>query len=72
MDEVTWFDNRPWQVGTPLDAYPTITDFTIEPAPDVPAMFGVHMQWISPTHGILSDFHWWDHLDKPGSTEALP
>lgn len=67
MDEVTWFDNRPWRAGTPLDAYPTITDFTVEPAPDVPAMFGVRMQWVSPTHGILSVFPWWDHLDKPGS-----
>lgn len=67
VSELTRFDNRPWQTETPLDAYPTIADFTVEAAPDVPAMFGVQMRWVSPTHGILSEFPWWDHLDKPGS-----
>jgi len=67
VNELTWFDNRPWREGTPLDAYPTIADFTVEPAPDVPAMFGVQMWWVSSTRGILSVFPWWDHLELPGS-----
>ena len=67
MDEAVWFDNGPWREGTPLDAYPIIADFTVEPAPDVPAMFGVQMRWVSPTHGILSVFPWWDHLEWSGN-----
>jgi hypothetical protein len=67
VTDLPWFDNRPWRAGTPLDAYATIADFTVVPAPDVPPMFGVQMQWISPTRGILTVFPWWDHLEQPGN-----
>jgi hypothetical protein len=63
----TWFDNRPWRTATPRDDYPTIADFTVEPAPDVPAMFGVQMWWVSPTLGILTVLPWWDHLERSGN-----
>lgn len=64
---MTWFDNRPWREGTSLDAYPTIADFTVEPVLDRAGLFGVQMQWVSATHGTLSVFPWWDHLERPGS-----
>jgi hypothetical protein len=49
---------------TPLSAYPIVSDFRVEPLPDMTGHFGVQMRWVSDSLGIVAEFPWWDHLER--------
>ena len=59
------FDNAPFVPGTSASAYPTVDDFGVEPVSAGP--LGLHMRWTSLSLGVLTDFPWWDNLERVGN-----
>lgn len=58
-------DNAPFVPGTPTSAYPTVDDFAVEPVST--GLLGLHMRWTSRSLGVLTDFAWWDDLERSGN-----
>jgi hypothetical protein len=46
------------------EAFPVVSDFRVEPLPDMSGHFGVQMRWVSDSLGVVAEFPWWDHLER--------
>ncbi len=48
----------------PPEAFPTVTDLTIEPVVRADGLLGVQMRWVSAELGLVAVFPWWDDLQR--------